>query len=267
MNRFLSTGLACFTAATLAMTCGCASSATASSTDKDHPPVAAVKPVKDPVALAELKKMGEALAAAKTMHFSATTMTPIRGANNQWVHVFSTAKVSMKRPNKLMIETGGDAFPEKIFFDGTTFSASATEKKLYSQTPMTGTVDSALAQAASKAGEVFAFSDVLIADPLTSWSNDLEGAVYIGESNRGGEKLKHFALTAKDVDWEVWTDEKTHLPRVVYVKYTGENRTPTILIEFSHWKLDATTADADFNFKAPAGFKKIELKTPEGATK
>jgi hypothetical protein len=266
MNRFLRTSLTCASAVALVITCGYASSATASSTDKENSP-AAVKPVKDPVALAELKKMGDALSAAKTMHFLATTMTPVRGANNQWIHVFSTAKVAMKRPNKLMIETGGDAFPEKIFFDGTTFSASATEKKLYSQAPMTGSIDSEIAQAASKAGEVFAFSDVLIADPLTSWSNGLEGAVYIGESTRGGEKLKHFALTTKDVDWEVWTDEKTHLPRVVYVKYTGENRTPTILIEFNHWKLDGNVADSDFAFKAPADFKKIEFKTPEGAGK
>jgi hypothetical protein len=272
MNRFLSASLsgvvATIGAMTLVMTSGCASSATAQNTEHTKPSAApVVQPIKDPIALTELKKMGDALSSAKSMSFWTNTMTPIRGANNQWVHVFSTAKVSMKRPNKIVIETGGDAFPQKIYFDGKTFSTVSPEKKLYSQTAMPGTIDQMLAQA-SKAGEAFSFADVLIADPLTSWTTDLEGATYIGKSDRNGEKLQHLALTAKDVDWEVWIDVKTHLPRVVYVKYTGETRSPTVLIEFSKWKVNGSISDSTFSYKAPKDFKKIELKMPEeGASK
>jgi hypothetical protein len=267
MNRFLSASLSGGFALMLVMTSGCASSATAKNTEHAKSAALAVQPIKDPIALTELKKMGDALSSAKTLSFFSSTMTPIRGANNQWVHVFSTAKVSMKRPNKIMIEMGGDAFPQKIYFDGKTFETVSPEKKLYSQTSMPGTIDQMLAQA-SKAGESFAFADVLIADPLTSWTTDLDGATYIGKSDRNGEKLQHLALTAKDVDWEVWIDVKTHLPRVVYVKYTGENRSPTVLIEFSKWKVNGSIADSTFSYKAPKNFKKIELKMPEeGASK
>jgi hypothetical protein len=267
MNRFLSASLTSVAAVTLVMTSGCASSATAQNSEHAKPAAPVVKAVKDPIAMAELKKMGDALASAKTMSFWSNTMTPIRGANNQWVHVFSTAKVSLKRPSKMMVETGGDAFPQKIYFDGTTFTAVSPEKKLYSQTAMPGTIDNMIAQASTKAGESFSFADVLIADPLTSWTTDLDGATYIGESTRGGEKLQHIALTAKDVDWEAWIDEKTHLPRIVFVKYTGENRTPTVLIEFSKWKVNAEIPDSTFNFKASKSFKKIGLQIPEGASK
>lgn len=272
MKRFLSAGrsglFALVLGAVIMMTSGCASSAPAPSKEQTHSTAsAAVKPVKDPIALAELKKMGDALAGAKTLSFWSNTMTPIRGANNQWVHVFSTAKVSLKRPNKVTIETGGDAFPQKIYFNGKTFVTVSPDKKLYSETPMSGTIDNMLAQAA-KAGESFSFADVLIADPLTTWTTDLDGATYIGRSDRNGEKLQHIALTAKDVDWEVWIDEKTHLPRVVYVKYTGENRSPTVLIEFGKWKKDAKIADSTFTYKAPHSFKMIALKQPEqGASK
>ena len=192
---------------------GCASSCKKPITDSKTAAAPAVVPVKNQAALDELKKMGDALAHAKTMSFIATSMTPIRSANNQWVHVFATAKVAMERPSKISIETGGDAFPQHIIFDGATFSMSSPDTKLYSQTAMTGNIDSMLAQASAKAGDSFPFSDVLIADPLTSWTTGLEGAAYIGESTRGGEKLQHLALSAKDVHWEVWTDEKTHLPR------------------------------------------------------
>jgi hypothetical protein len=226
-----------------------------------------VVPVKNPEAMGELKKMGDALSSAKSMSFVATMMTPIRGANAQWIHVFTTAKVQMKRPNKLSIETGGDAFPQHIYFDGTNFVAVAEGKKLFSQTGMPGDIDSMLAQASKQAGDSFPFADVLIADPLASWSAGLEGAVYVGESNRGGEKLQHIALTAKDVTWEVWTDEKSHLPRMVFVKYIGETHSPSVLIELSKWKINSSLSDSTFKFKAPKDYSIVSLKAPEGANK
>ena len=93
---------------------------------------------------------------------------------------------------------------------------------------------------------------------------NLEGALYIGESHRGKERLTHLALTSKTVDWEVWLDEKTHLPMIVYVKYTGVERTPSIMIQFSHWKLNTAMPASTFGFVAPKGATKAELKAPAG---
>jgi hypothetical protein len=228
---------------------------------------APITPVKDPRALTELKAMGDALAGASSMSFNTSTMTPVRGPNEQWVHVFATAQVEMQRPNQLFVVTGGDAFPQSVYFDGHQFSVNSVEKKLYTQSKMSGSIDTMLAQASKKGGTTFPFADVLLSDPFASWTEGLEGAVYVGESTRGGESLRHLALTAKSVDWEVWLDAVTHLPRMVFVKYTGASRSPSVLIEFSKWKLNASIAASDFAFKAPVGAKKIELKAPEGANK
>lgn len=226
-----------------------------------------ITPVKDKRALAELKTMADALSGAKSMSFSATTMTPLRGPNDQWVHVFSTARVELQRPNRLFVDTGGDVFPHQIYFDGKSLSVSAPDKKVYTQNDVSGSIDDALAQSSSKGGNSLPFADLLIADPYGSWTQDLNGAVYVGESTRGGEKLRHIALTAKNVDWEMWVSEKDHLPRMVFVKYTGENRSPSVLLEFSKWKLNASLAAADFVFHAPKGTQKVSLKAPEGASK
>jgi hypothetical protein len=268
MNRGISVVLT--GAVIMAAAGGCASASSQKDQNvKASEPTAQTKvvPVKNQEAMNELKKMGDALSGAKSMSFIATMMTPIRGANSQWIHVFSTAKVAMKRPNKLSVEMGGDAFPQHIYFDGKTFVSVSEEKKLYSESSMPGTIDSMLAQAAKDAGDNFAFADVLISDPLTSWTNGLEGAAYIGESTRGGEKLQHLALTAKDVHWEVWTDEKSHLPRMVFVKYISEAHSPSVLIEFSKWKINSSISDSTFKYKAPKKFIKVALKAPEGASK
>lgn len=226
-----------------------------------------VEPVVDKVALDELKKMSNVLSKAKTLTFVATTMTPIRGANLQWVHVFTNAEVKVQRPNKIVIESGGDAFPQKIFFDGALFSKVATQEKLYSQKSMSGTIDTMLSKVSTLAGESLAFGDVLLADPYLSWTHDLTAATYIGETDFKGEKLQHVALAAKDVEWEVWMDHVTHLPRMVYVKYTGQSRAPSTLIEFSRWEVDRKLSVSLFKFQPPQDFKMIEIKAPKEGLK
>ena len=42
---------------------------------------------------------------------------------------------------------------------------------------------------------------------------------------------------------------------------TGEERSPSVLIEFSKWKLNSKIADSVFAFKAPAGAKKQKATT------
>jgi hypothetical protein len=224
-----------------------------------------IEPLKDPRAMAELQKMGQALAQAKTLSFNESSTTPIRGPNGQWLHILKTAKVELQRPNSLFVETGGDAFLQKIYFDGKTFSVSAPEHQLYSQEEMPGDIDAMLAMAAKKSGDAFTFSDVLISDPLATWTKDLDGALFVGESMHGNEKLAHLAFTAKDVDWEMWVNQKDHLPRMVYVKYIGVEKTPSLMIEFTKWKVNAPIPASVFNFVAPANAKKAKLKAPEGA--
>jgi hypothetical protein len=255
------------TFAGVTLTAGCASAPTASApapSAKTSPRNPAITPVKDQRAMAELKAMGNTLAEAGSMSFVTTTMKPIHGPNDQWIHVLTTDTVEMQRPNKLAVVSGGDAYPQRIYFDGKDFLVSAPEAKLYSDHPMSGNIDAMLAQASKVGGVTFPFSDVLLTNPLASWTDKLEGAIYVGESTRNGEKLGHIALTAKDVDWEIWVDQKTHLPRIVYVKFTGEYRSPAVLIEFSKWKLNGKFPASDFVFKAPEGTKKVSFVAPGG---
>jgi hypothetical protein len=243
---------------------GCSTASQAPANQTPTTPPGSIKPARDQRALDELKAMGQALGQAKSLEFEVSSMAPIRGPNGQWLHVLKTAKVEAQRPNRLFVETGGDAFPQKIFFDGKTLSISAPEHKLYTQTPLAGDIDAMMAQSAKKGGNVFVFADVLLADPYSSWVQDLEGAVLVGDSTRGHEKLRHLAFTAKDEDWEVWVDTKTHLPRMVYAKYLGAERSPAILVEFNHWKLNSSIPGSVFAFHAPKDSKKAELRAPTG---
>jgi hypothetical protein len=256
-----------FATVTVALLSGLFLSEAKADKSKDSKDSSEIKLVKDQRAMDELKRMGTTLSQAKSMSFHASSMTPFRGPNKQWLHVFAIADVSMQRPSQLFVETSGDSFPSKIYYDGQNFSVSSKEQNLYTQNKQTGPIDSMLGEVADKAGAAFPFADVLVSDPYSSWEKDLLGAVYVGISERGNEKLVHLALTAKDVDWEVWVDQKTHLPRMVYVKYLTEERSPSVLIELSKWKLNSKIPDTVFAFKAPKGAKMAEMKAPERMTK
>ncbi len=249
----------------------CATSQSASSEPKVAANPAAPNPqitlVKDKHAMESLEAMARALSSASSMSFTATVMKPLRGPNNQWVHVLTTEDVEMQRPDKLTIVSGGDAFPQHVFYDGKNLSIAAPQVKLYSSESLSGNIDSMLAEASKKGGATFPFSDVLLSDPLTSWEDGLEGAAYVGESIRNGEKLEHIALSAKDVDWEIWIDKKLQVPRIVFVKFTGEHRSPSVLIEFSKWKLNQKIPGSHFAFKPLKDAKKVSFSAPGGTNK
>jgi hypothetical protein len=265
MRQFLSIGLTGLIGIAL-MTAGCSTGTqTGTSTHSSSTSAASsqeITPVRDQRALDELKRMSETLAAARSMSFESSSMTPLRGPNGQWVHVFKTARVEMQRPDRLFIQTGGDAFKQNIYFNGKTYTTFAPESKLYASTPMAGSIDAMLARSDERGGDVFPFSDALLADPYAAWSQGLEGALYVGQSNRNGHLLSHLAFTAKDMDWEVWVGVSDHLPHMVFVKYKGEDRSPTILIEFSKWRLNPKLNAAEFTFVPPRGARAANFKTP-----
>jgi hypothetical protein len=234
-----------------------------------HAPVGSgasgIQPVKDRHAMDELKVMSGALAGAKTLSFDVKAMSPLRGPNGQWLHMMKSAQVKLERPDHLRISQGGDAFPQEVYFDGKTFSVEAPQTKLFTQQPMPGTIDQMLANISKTGGESYFFSDVLLADPFGSWEQDLTGATYVGESNYEGKPLHHLAFTSKGVDWEVFVSGEDHLPRVVFVKYLNAEKSPTVQLEFSNWKVGTKIAASTFKFKAPEGSKQASFKAPKGA--
>ena len=84
----------------------------------------------------------------------------------------------LSRPDHLAVQTGGDAEEQKITFDGKTYSVSLPNHHVYSQNAMPGTIDTMLAEAAKKGGNVFTFADVLLNDPYATWAKPGGGSLY-----------------------------------------------------------------------------------------
>jgi hypothetical protein len=223
-------------------------------------PAAPIKPVKDPRALDLLKKMSERLAAAKSFTVRARDIVPMVGPNGQWISLIGSVHVALERPNKLLVERGGDLAPMDFYYDGRTLTLYAPAEKLYAETQAPSTIDAMLHGAFDYAEHDFPYIEVLLSDPYTAMTQDLTGALYVGESTIDGVKTEHVALTSTGVDWEIWIDAQDNLPRVVFAKYVQIEKVPTVLTEMYDWKLNPQIPAATFVFEKAPEAQKIEYK-------
>ena len=214
----------------------------------------------DERALAALKDMSDTLAKANSMSFRADSAVAIASPTGQWVHIFGTSLVTMQRPDKLNVETGGDVFTQVFYYDGKTITMYAPNEKFYATEQLSGHLDEALPQIFQKHGTYFSFADVVLSIPNAAMTKDLSSAQYVGQSAVGGVTTKHLAFAGNGLEWEIWIGDADQLPRLLNVTYTAEHGRPTCSVSFADWKLNPTTSPDKFIFSPPAGATRIEFR-------
>lgn len=213
-------------------------------------------------AIAALKEMSTALASARTLRFQVHSFVPMRTATGTWITLVGDGKVMRDGDDKLLVESGGDLFPFRFYFDGKTVIAFAPEQKAYARKAAPGTIDEVL-QAAAKRGEVaFVFADLVSSDPYAAMTNGMQGAVVVGLSTIDGVQTRHLAVHGKAIDWEIWIGAKDHLPRMVTLTDVAEARKPTHTVQLSDWAVDEALPDGAFAFRAPPDAVEIPFRDP-----
>ena len=83
----------------------------------------------------------------------------------------------------------------------------------------------------------------------------------LGSGVIGGKECDHLAFRAKDTDWQIWIAQgaKKYPCRYV-ITSKGEDQAPQFTMEIRDWKDGAGVTGGDFNFKPPAGAKRLDPK-------
>ena len=243
-------------------------SAEPAGTAKSGSQAATTRDVKDGRAVAALKEMSDTLAKAQGMSFRADTAVAIASPTNQWVKVFGVSQVTLRRPDQLYVETGGDMFTQVFYYDGKTVSMYAPAEKLYATEQIQRGLDEALLQVFEKHGTYFSFADVLLSVPQREMVKDLTNAQLVGESKGvGGVATTHLAFAKPGMEWEIWIGADDHLPRRLDVTYTDVEGRPTGSVAFSDWKINPSIAPDRFVFTPPSGATRIEFARLESPAK
>lgn len=217
-------------------------------------------------ALDILEMMGNYLADAKTLSFTASTMveTPVRG---QILNFFARTKTLVKRPDRLAAITKSQNKPFEFYFDGKTMTSYSPKEKLYAVTSAPATLDELFPFAMEKAGIHTVFSDLMTSDPFAYLTDGLESGFWAGKALIGNIQTDHLAFKGKGIEWQIWIDSgEKPLPVMMTVTYTEIKDKPRYILQYSDWKINPPLKNSDFVFKKPAGAVKIPYQpiTAEG---
>jgi hypothetical protein len=219
-------------------------------------------PAKDERALAVLRRTSEALARMRSFAFSVRSLQPVAVPGGQWASLVGRYRVSVKRPDRLYVDQGGDLFPQRIYCDGKRVTFWSPDRKVYAQEAAPPTLDALLARFPGSGEQSLPFADVLLASPWSAWEKEMLRAVYVGESASLAGALDHVAVTSEGVDWQLWVDRNDRLPRLVLAVHTSVPRSPVVMVEFSDWKADPQLPASTFAFEPPKGATRIEFRSP-----
>jgi hypothetical protein len=216
------------------------------------------KPIMDQAALDALKKATAKIAEAKSFSLKAYGSREVPSTQGQMLTFFDTVDVEVKRPNKLHADIRSGDNDLAVFYDGKTVTIADDAKKLYASAAAPDTLDAFLTEAAPKHGLQLPMADFLGSDPYAVLTKGLTNAYEVGPALIDGTATRHFAFAAPGLEYQLWLDAKTSLPRLMTVTYLDATRAPHFTVIFKDWSFRNVT-DSAFRFTPPKNAAKIDF--------
>jgi hypothetical protein len=226
------------------------------------PPAKQAKPAISQEASAALLHMGESLRAA-AFSFQARTIRVYSDANGEPLHIFHTMKVTIQRPNHLLVEGTGDDGSNKLVFDGKTAIIYSAAQNKYASIPVPeGTIEGMMKEAVGRLGVDFPLADFLSEAPAKAFLSGVTSGRVVNTVTIDGVPYDHlFFSQPPGIELELWLSKNDQsLPRRLIVTYRSLPGQPNFIAEFSDWNFTVHPSDSDFVFQPPAGAAQVELK-------
>lgn len=224
------------------------------------------RPALEPKAMEILKAMGDKLASANTLQFSAVEMFEQMSRQGVPLAYATRYKVDLQRPDKLRVITPGDGPPSDFYYNGKTIQAYAPVENLVAVADAPATTEGALEQAYKTAGIYFPFTDFILGNPYQDALPGLKHAYYIGQSKIiGGTTTDLVAFASSGVFAQIWIGVDDHLPRMIRAIYVNDPEMLRHEMAFADWKLDESLPADTFTLPASAASaKRIPFAHPAG---
>ena len=226
------------------------------------PPAKPAKPAISEEASAALLRMGQTLRAEK-FSFQARTIRVYADPNGEPLHIFHTMKVTMQRPNHLLVEGTGDDGSNKLVFDGKTAIIYFAAQNKYASIPVPeGTIDGMLKEAVGRLGVDFPLADFLSEAPSKAFLSGVTSGRVVNTVTIDGVPHDHLFFTQPPgIELELWLSKNEQAwPARLIVTYRSLPGEPNFIALFSDWNFDVMPIDTDFVFQPPAGAEQVALK-------
>jgi hypothetical protein len=221
-------------------------------------------PPMEPKAIDILKAMGQRLAGARSLSFTAVATFERTSAFGHVLQYASKYEVTLQRPDKLRVVMLGDGPRSEFYYDGKTMAQLAPVENLVATAAAPPTIDAMLTQAFESADIYFPFTDFLVADPFADLAAGMALAFYIGPSVVvDGTKTDMLAFESHGVFIQTWVGADDKLPRRARAQFDSDPWQLRHEVNLSNWKLDPVVAPDTFASKQVASAKRIEFAKKE----
>jgi hypothetical protein len=212
----------------------------------------------DPEAKEAVAKMGKTLSTG-AFSFRSYAIRQYE-KDNLPLHIFHSAEVLVRRPDRLMVDINGDDGQAKIGYDGKTLTVYSATANKYGQMQISGSIETMFRVASERMGVDFPLADLLADQPGQAFLNGVLTGKQVGEVTIDGQKCNHFFfLEPPGIELELWSEaDERALPRRIAITYRSIPGEPQFLSQTSDWKLGINPPDDAFVIKIPAGATKAE---------
>jgi hypothetical protein len=218
------------------------------------------KPAITADASAAIARMGATLR-SKEFSFQVRTIRVSENNNGELLHIEHTFKVTVLRPDHLLVDGTGDDGPRKLIYDGKAAVVVLENGKKYASVPVPDTIDGMMHVLMGHFGVDFPLADFLSGAPDKAFLTGVISGREVGSATIDGVPCRHLVFSQPPgIELELWLEANDEsLPRRFIVIYRALPGEPNFVAEFSDWNFTGHPPDAEFQFAPPEGAEQFQL--------
>ncbi len=221
----------------------------------DEPPA-----LREPAAIAELKRATDFLTALPRFHLSITAHYDIAEEDGFRLNYERIGEIYLQRPDRFSADISfDDGRARQYVYDGHFLGIAERSKKVHTQVRAPETIDGTLDMLEGLLKEPQPLADLMYSD-LTPLDKNAKEATTIGDSVVGGHACKHLAFRGENADWQVWVEQgdKPYI-RKFTVAYPKARGSPKIVATLSTWEIPDSMSSEQFTFRPAADSEWIDM--------
>ena len=198
---------------------------------------------------------------AKEFSFRARTIRVYSNNADVLLHIEHQFTVTVRRPDRLLIDATGDDGARKLIYDGRTTTLAVNDGKVYASLPVPDTIERMMQVVMGRFGIDFPLADFLTDAPDKAFLTGVTAGREVNTVMIDGVACRHLLFAQPPgIELELWLEKNDRaLPRRLIVTYSSLPGKPNFVADMSDWNFTVHPVDADFAFKPPEGAKELEF--------
>ncbi len=207
-----------------------------------------------------LRAMSDYLGKLKEFTFAANVTSDQVQEFGEKIQVSSRRTVSVRRPDKIVVEIRADGDDRHVSYDGKTVNVYSRTHEYYGTEKMPDSIDEMLEVLSRDFGMKIPLGDLIYTDVYKALVPLTRTGQYIGQHVVDERQCHHLLFTQDAIDWQIWIEVGDKpLPRKIVITNKLQPGKPVYTATLPLWELKPKFSAGFFDFKPPPGAEKIQL--------